>query len=400
MLKSYLFNKVLNFTEYHLLPAVSKTTSSLRQRSFSGIGKRKLPYSSPKALVINISTAIPYYLEGNIYRCPILDKHALYWEVGEMVRQLNEAGFIVDFIDCNQQNSYIDWPKYNLVFDERNNLMYAPPVVGQKRVFYSTGLHWHFHNQQELKRINWFYERTGIREYPQRMLLPNFSDEFADYQTYYGRENLMNLFSAIPKKIPLDVSCTYIPTSFNKTKRNPNRFVWFGSSGSVHKGLDLVVEAFQKMPTKELLIFGPAKYEQRFFSWLQKLISKSSNIKYLGIANLNNQAVLEYLQTAVGNIFPSCSEGGPGAVAQTALLGLVPFVTPTANVRYSDLGYLLGGASDEAIISSIKENVNVFGQLTEKEILGKSEAVFLYAREHHTRDAYQKSFHTFLNQLI
>jgi glycosyltransferase involved in cell wall biosynthesis len=400
MNKKYLFNKFLNLTQHRILPSATQKLSKLRRKSFENIGKRKLPFGAPRALVINISTAIPYYLEGNVYKCPIIDNHALYWESAELVRQLNEKGYIVDFIDCNDEGALVNWQKYELIFDERNNLMFAPSVEGQKKIFYSTGLKWSFQNEQQLKRIDWFFCRTGIRIYPERYLFPNYSDEFADYQTYYGKSELMNMFSNKSIKIALDVSCTYVPPNLHKEKRILKRFVWLGGSGSIHKGLDLAVEAFRRLPDNELLIFGPAKRETFFFKWLKDVMLHHPNIQYHGYANFKDEKHADLLSSAIGNIFPSCSEGGPGSVAQAAFFGLIPIVTSTANIRYEHLGYVIENNSDGQIIDSIIEKVKTINDLSEANILEKTEAVCNYATQFHTRDAYTKSLSKFLNQII
>lgn len=400
MNKNFIINKFLNLSQYRFIPTVSKTLAAWRRKSFENIGSNKLSKNAPRALVINISTAIPYYLEGNIYKCPILDNHALYWEVAELVRQLNEKGYIVDFIDCTDKGVSINWQKYQVVFDERNNLMFGETVKDQKKIFYSTGLKWDFQNEQELKRTNWFFNRTGIRIYPERYLPPLYSDEFADYQTFYGKAELMSTFSPKSEKVSLDVSCTYLPENFYTGKRDLRRFVWFGGSGSIHKGMDLTVEAFTRMSDKELLIFGPASRELKFFEWLKQIIHRHSNIKYIGYANLNDEKHRFLLNSAVANVFPSCSEGGPGSVAQAAFFGLIPFVSPTANIRYEHLGYKLENDSDDQIINSILEKVKSFSDLREAEILQKTEAVYDYVNKFHTREAYKKSLSIFLNKIL
>jgi hypothetical protein len=178
------------------------------------------------------------------------------------------------------------------------------------------------------------------------------------------------------------------------------RFVWFGGSGSIHKGLDLTVDAFKLLPNNELLIFGPAEREIFFFNWLKDAMSRHPNIQYHGYANLKDEKHVSLLNTAVANIFPSCSEGGPGSVAQAAFFGLIPIITPTANIRYEHLGYVIENSSDEQIINSIIEKVKTLNDLSETSILEKAEAVYKHAIHFHTRDAYTKSLSNFLNQII
>jgi hypothetical protein len=76
------------------------------------------------------------------------------------VRQLNERGFIIDFIDCNDNGIPIEWQKYQLIFDERNNLMFAPQIEGQKKILYSPGLKWSFHNDLEFETFYYIGEKN------------------------------------------------------------------------------------------------------------------------------------------------------------------------------------------------------------------------------------------------
>lgn len=371
----------------------------LHSQTIKDIGRDKLPAGAKRALVIYNILAIPYFLSGKLEKFSAIDSHSMYWETAEMVRLLNEAGFIVDFYDLKNPPP-IDWPKYDLVIDERDNLKKAPPVPGQKRIFYSTGLHWLRHNLAELERIRWFYERHNIYVAPQRQINANFSDEYAEMMTFFGNETQLVGYNQNIKKIPLNISAVSAPNNFKKNiAKAKNNFLWMGGGGAVHKGLDLTVEAFRCLPQANLYIAGDAADEPIFGAWLRQIIDKNSNIKYSGWLEVGTPKFEEIAGNCIAAIYPSAAEGGPGSIAQLLHYGLIPVVTKTANVRAQHLGYVVAGVTSAEIIDSIVKNVEIIMALSGKELADKVTAVIDFAKTYHTREAYSRSFCALLESI-
>ena len=95
----------------------------------------------------------------------------MHWESIEMVKILSSLEYNVDVADCTASLPTVDWTKYQLVIDERNNLKTAPMVSGQLRIYYATGCQWLFHNTAEYIRLLDFRARTGISINPEGRLL-------------------------------------------------------------------------------------------------------------------------------------------------------------------------------------------------------------------------------------
>lgn len=398
-MKELVRNTIINFADFRLINPLRRFLNEQSQKINTDIGLPRLGKNAPRVLIIYVATSIPYFKAGNVFGCPILDSHAMYWEAAEMVKILNEQGFVVDFLDCFKPLPKIDWSKYSIVIDEGNNLIHAPKVKDQVRVFYCTGLHWAFHNQAELMRIENFYLRNGLLIEPQRWLRPNYSDRVADHIFYWANKDWMKLFYSHPQRHEITTSVTYIPDkpSFQDKGRD---FVWIGSSGAIHKGLDLAVEAVREIPEARLRIFGHIQSDALFFSWLNEQMRRHSNISFHGSADFKEPNFHQMMEKCAGHIYPSCSEGGPGSVAQTSHFGLIPIVTNTANVRSGSLGYEIEEENPAIIIKKIKESVTNVLEMNSTEISKKKEQVIEFARTAHTRAAYSSYFSTFVKSLI
>jgi glycosyltransferase involved in cell wall biosynthesis len=386
--------KTINFLEYYIIPFLKRFTQKKKDRFLSDIGIEKNGKNAKRALVIHLETAIPYYVAGRVNDCSIMHNHALIWQVYELVHLLVENGYVIDFRSSYKKNLKVDWSKYDLIIDEANNLMNAPENKNQIKVFYSTGLAYNFHNNAELYRVNAFYERTGILTNPHRYLEPLFSDHFADYILYKGNDEWMKLYSDKPKRHPINTSVTH--ESDITINEGACDFVWIGSIGAIHKGLDLVVEAFKQLPQYKLHIFGNISGEIKFFPWLQNQMKQYPNIRYHGYADFTTQYFEGVIKTCVGHVFPSCSENGATTVAQTSFWGLIPITTPTTNSRSQHLGYVINSAIDREIISGIVEHVKQINQLPQSEIRAKQQTLIQFSKEHHTKKACSDSMRDFI----
>ncbi|MBL7855237.1 MAG: glycosyltransferase [Cyclobacteriaceae bacterium] len=395
---SLLSYRFASYTQQKLVSQLGRGLDYFAQACTKDIGQKRLGRSAPRALVIYVGSAIPYFVAGDVTACPIIDTHAMYWEAAEMVRVLNQEGYVVDFVDRFRKQPKIEWGKYQLVIDEGNNLIEAPSVPDQKRVFYCTGLHWEFHNQSQLDRVRSFFDRTNVLVPVHRWLSPMFNDHLADYIFYWANPTWMKMFHPRPERHEITTSVVYVPEELVLTEGNRS-LVWMGSSGAVHKGLDLVVEAVSQLPNVKLHIFGYIESEVQFFEWLRIKMNRYPNIIFEGPADVKSARFRHLASTSIAHVYPSCSEGGPGSVAQTSQFGLIPIVTATANARTGKAGYEITASNPSQIIVQLKESIENLVGLSEGEIISMRERVMDLARQEHSRAAYSRHFTRFIQHL-
>ena len=63
-------------------------------------------------------------------------------------------------------------------------------------------------------------------------------------------------------RIPVSVPRSHDWQAAKDFERARSAFLWFGSGGLVHKGLDLVLEAFAGLPDCRLFVCGPISRER------------------------------------------------------------------------------------------------------------------------------------------
>jgi len=107
-----------------------------------------------------------------------------------------------------------------------------------------------------------------------------------------------------------------------------NRFMWIGSSGVVHKGLDILLDVFAKHPELELYVLGMNEEERRMMSGLM-----SSNVKNIGYISILSEQFARLAEECGFVILPSCSEGLATSVITGMNHGLIPLVTKETSIE-------------------------------------------------------------------
>lgn len=368
--------------------------------AFPNIGAGHLPKNAPRALVIYVVAGVERWLRDVPLQDPFFNKHTMYWESVEMVRRLNARGYVVDYADKRNLIN-VDWAKYALIIDQWDTLRNIPIIPNQKKVHYTTYIHWLPWNLGEHTRIRWFKERTGIIIPWVRSMPSIMSDQYADYLTYFGTQTQVDSFSKGPRKHQLNISAVYTPEyrqkNIEKARRN---FMWLGGGGMVHKGLDIAMEAFARMPDLHLFIAGNPKEEPEFWRWAELFLARHTNIHLLGWMDVASPQFDAIAHDCIGIVYPSAAEGGPGSVAQMLHWGLIPVVTTSALVRAETLGHIIKDGSDTELIQSTVTCVQAVANASQHELKSASSAIIDFARKYHTRTAYSESFDDLLTTIV
>jgi glycosyltransferase involved in cell wall biosynthesis len=153
----------------------------------------------------------------------------------------------------------------------------------------------------------------------------------------------------------------------------------------VHKGLDLVLEAFAGMPELELVVAGPVEREREFERAFATELYRTPNIRSLGWLDVAGPGFLELARGTLGLVYPSCSEGQNGGTVTCMHAGLIPLVTRETGVDVtSEYGVLLG----EPTVEGIRAAVRALAGRPAAELAAMARAAWRYARAHHTRERF------------
>ena len=325
--------------------------------------------------------------------------HSNHWESAEIVRQLIGKGFIVDCI--YGRNGYLidDASKYDLILDEWTNIetwgAQSPNAIKWRYTVVSHWLHW---NSAEMQRSRWLFQRTGHAITPSRQLPPLEGNAEASLISYVGNDFIRGTYNQYqPKMHKLQVStsiaCDQLrPKDWAIAKK---RFLFFGSTGWVHRGLDLVLEAFLQMDL-ELFICGG---DQGFFDVYGEKIEGRSNIHYLGFVLPESARFRELVDTTCAVIYPSAAEGCSTSVLQCMHFGLIPLVTLAAGQDIHHITPPLDDTDDHTMIEDIVTRCQTLVNSSSEQLEELRQAIWKYASENHSRDAYRHSLRRIVDTL-
>jgi glycosyltransferase involved in cell wall biosynthesis len=331
---------------------------------------------------------------------PLLHSHTRFWEARQIVKTFLDFGYCVDVINCTNK-IFIPRKNYAFFMDARFNYERIAPLLNKDciKILHGETAHILFHNAAEARRLLALYERKGITLRSRRWELPSKAAEHADYITLFGNEFTRRTYQYTNKPIYLlPISTTVqLPSpegkDFNACR---NRFLWFASGGMVHKGLDLVLEAFAQMPRCHLTICGPIQRERDFEQAFHKELYETPNIHTIGWIDTQSPIFAEITRNCVGLVYPSCSEGQSGAVVECLHAGLIPIVSYESGVNVSDFGIILQTSS----VKEIKEAVQRISQLSFQETKRMTCTAWKFARANHTRERFSEEYRKVIAQIM
>jgi len=353
-----------------------------------------------RALVIYTLEAVSKHLSNTLHRSPSLTSHSGFNESISLLNCLLDAGYTVDYFHF-VNTPKIEWSKYELVIDAFKNLQYSKQVIGQKKIFYSTCCHWKTFYENAYMHSESFFERNGILLYPDRELITNYSDNTSDIITCFGGKYQAESFGSNHLKVKqLNISTTFIPSyNFKKQIASKTKFLWYGGHGPFHKGLDLVVEAFLKMPNFELHIFGNIELNNELFLWFQKKLNTSKNIIYHGWSTPESMYFQSYVRLCDSFVFASSSEGGAGSVIQCMQFGLIPIINNSTAVDLDNNKFDIEGINPKDQINSIIEKAELFSRTENQELEIYTEFLYNKYSTLNTIEMYELSLNSIIQEL-
>jgi len=330
----------------------------------------------------------------------ISNTHTHYWESYQIAKTFLELGYTVDVIDY-RNSGFIPQKNYDYFISARTNFQNLAKSLSSDciKIAHLDTAHWLFNNTAAYKRTLELQERRGITLPSLKIIEQNFAIEYADCATILGNEFTKSTYLYANKPIyPIPISaCTTYPWPEDKDFMNSRfNYLWFGSHGLVHKGLDIVLEAFLEMPECNLFICGPINDELDFKKAYHNELYKTDNIHTIGWVDIEGNKFKAILKKCIGIVYPSCSEGGGGSVVQCMHAGLIPIVSYESSVNVDNFGIML----KETSIAEIKNSVKTMTKTPVEKLKQKSRMTWEYARKHHTRDQFAIVYRDFIKKII
>lgn len=331
---------------------------------------------------------------------PLPNTHAHNWRSLQIAKTFLDLGYCVDVIDY-LNSEFVPKKKYAFFVSFRTHFERIAQRLNKDciKIVHLDTAHWLFNNCATFKRGLNVQQRKGITLKGLRIIETNMAIECADYAIISGNRFAIETYSYLQKPlfhIPYP-PCAVYPwpeeKDFDSCRKN---FLWFGSSGFVHKGLDLVLDVFAEIPDYQLYLCGPIKDENDFEKAYYKELYQTPNIHTIGWVDIESPEFIEVTNKCIGFIYPSCSEGGGGSAITCMHAGLIPIVSYESSVDVEDFGIILKDSS----IEEIKASIQMISSLPAEKIKSMSRKAWEFARAHHTRERTKEEYRKVIEQIV
>ncbi|QKQ74759.1 glycosyltransferase [Nostoc sp. TCL240-02] len=331
---------------------------------------------------------------------PMPNDHTWYWEVWQIAQTYLDLGYNVDVIQFHN-DKFVPQKDYVFFIDIRHRMEALAPKLNKDciKIFHVDIANMVFRNAAECNRLLEVQQRKGVTLKPQRFEVPNLGIEYADCAIVLGNDFTTDTFKYANKpmyRIPISSPVVYPYPDKKDFEAVRKRFLWFGGSALVLKGLDLVLDAFAQMPEYHLTVCGPVSNDKEFEQAFYKELYETPNIHTYGWIDVSSPDFIEVTNNCLGLVYPSVSEGQSGAVISCLQAGLVPILSYESGVDVHDFGVIF----DNLSIEEIKAKVISISNLPVEDLKLMSRQAWEYARANHTKEKFAQVYRNVVEQII
>ena len=321
-------------------------------------------------------------------------RHTNWYEKYVIEKYFIDRNYEMDICDCNSASSVMKLKDnhYDVIFGFGSAFRWAANnwPMAEKILYYTESPYW-FSNEREKERVRYFFERTGIEKRLNRTgrYYEEHDEELADdilamCDTAYVKNNKKGRVKHIyPHGLRND--------NYVWKRREKKGFLIFMSGGYIHKGLDIIVEAFKKLPDLELYVGGNLNGYKQDFGELQQ-----GNVLDLGFIDISSQQFIDVASKCMFILCPSCSEGCPTGVLTCMRHGLIPVISRGIGLDGIENIYYLDDYKIEYLTDRIKEISEESLDLLNK----RSAEIYNMANDKFSIGAFKERFYNSMDDLL
>lgn len=310
----------------------------------------------------------------------------------ELARIIGEFGYNVDVIDYNA-NKVKFRCKYDLIVDihPRSKSIYSACLNdGCKKIAYLTGSNTYFSNSAEQQRITDLEQRRGVKLLPRRQAPPCEPEALNTFDgvMFIGNEyNLAtyNMFDLRKFWLIKNTGYEFLLTE-NFQNKSPANFLFLASTGQVHKGLDLLLEAFSSLQGVRLYVCSKYHEEEDFCTAYNRELFESPSVIPVGFLDITGKRFRQVLAECSYILLPSCSEGLCGSVLTAMSGGLVPIVSRECGFDDDEVIHL-----PDCSIETIQRYVLDYARKSPQWLADEGERMRVIIRNRYSNYAYSES---------
>ena len=336
--------------------------------------------------------------------------HSNFTECYTIAKCLDRLGYSVDC--TSRAMNDIDYSPYDVVCGINGNAYMnsfsADKKIKPLRIFYSVGAETIFNYRATALRNKDFYDRHGMWLLKSNRYVPGdprtyYEASFSDAVICLGDESVFGHFVAGEKNSGKYrwLPAFYFPVTnpedgkdFGACRRN---ILWFGSSGMIHKGLDIAIDFAVENPDVVLHVCGGSRQEREFWNYYNPIIKNHANIVMHGFVDIESQDFAAILNQCGILLNPSISESG--AVSVLNVLGngvLMPVYSRGTGLDLSAVGLEV----EDVTYDSFSKVLHAVLDMDDKDVEEKALAAHKLVKERYTLERYQENMYGILKEII
>lgn len=331
-----------------------------------------------------------------------LSAHQNKKEALSQVEVFQQLGYNVYVQDYNSKQEIPD-TKFDIIFGHEPNFVKAciknPSAL---KILYVPGAYIGHRNNQIVKITDLVNEKYHC-SIPYRRLLEFEDSNYASIPAYEIADQILMIGSrftiqTFPEHLRNKITTIHQSSQVHDMDVEPlyaqeNEYFFMGSYGNLLKGISLLLEYFSKHPEFILHIVGPIEDDVK--GGLSSITT--DNVILHGYLNVNSIEFKNIICRCNFIIYPSGSEGMPGAVLNSMKNGLIPIVTPWAAFdEIEDYGYVMRRWD----VDSIGEGINWSLSLSQLEVAERKKRCVAYVQTTYNLEQYKKEFSTYFTKAI
>ena len=336
--------------------------------------------------------------------------HSNFTECYTIAKCFDRLGYNVDCV--SRTKTGIDYSQYDIVFGINGNAFMGAFSANENanplKIFYSVGAETFFNYRETALRNKDFHNRHGLWLLSSNRYVPG------DVRTYYeanlsnaviclGDESVYNHFVAEDKQndkyqwLPAFFFPTVKPAIKKDFTQCRKEILWFGSSGMIHKGLDIAIDFAIEHPEYTLHICGGSRQETDFWHYYTPKIKANKNIHLHGFVDIESEKYAQILSQCGILLNPTISEGG--AVSVLNVLGngaLLPVYSKATGIALSEVGVCVPNVTykdfEDALLMLESMPVDEFEQ--------KALKAHNLVKDNYTIEKYEEHIYALLKEII
>lgn len=336
--------------------------------------------------------------------------HSNFTECHTAAEALHRLGYSVDCASRNMTG--IDYSRYDIVFGI-NCPSYAASFTAHSetrplRIFYSVGAHTFYNFRITAERNKEFFNRHGCWLLPSYHYVPGngmnyYMSQLSDAVISLGDSFLVEQMAdegedtTKVKTLPAFYFNVCNPDEKKDFSECRNNILWFGSSGMMHKGLDIAIDFALEHPQFTLHICGGSRQEKAFWSHYMPKIKKAGNIVMHGFVDIQSDEFARVLDKCGILLNPSLSESG--AVSVLNVLGngaLLPVYSKGTGLDIANAGVEVG----EVTYDNFRNAILAVAELPVDTIRQKAWDAHRLVKEKYTLDNYRENMYRHIKEII